>query len=80
MLNRLIKKKGAPLTWGPGPSSDPGSGATNVSAAIAAAAGTPRGDYPQGAVGGGEPDGGGGCGGGGPDGCGGGGLVRLCVP
>jgi hypothetical protein len=50
MLNRLIKKKGAPLTWGPGPSSDPGSGATAVSAAtavIATAAGTPGGDHPQ---------------------------------
>jgi hypothetical protein len=47
MLNRLIKKKGAPLTWGPGPSSDPGSGATAVSATVVAAAGTPRGDNPQ---------------------------------
>jgi hypothetical protein len=47
MINRLIKKKGAPLTWGPGPSSDPGSGATAVSAAAAVTAGTPRGDHPQ---------------------------------
>jgi hypothetical protein len=48
MFNRLIKKKGAPLTWGPEPSSDPGSGATAVSAAAAvAAAGTLGGDHPQ---------------------------------
>jgi hypothetical protein len=44
MVNRLIKKKGAPLTWGLGPSSDPGSGAT---AASAAGAGAPGGDHPQ---------------------------------
>jgi hypothetical protein len=50
MINRLIKKKGAPLTWGPGPSSDPGSGATAAFAAavvVAAVAGAPRGDHPQ---------------------------------
>jgi hypothetical protein len=50
MSDRLIKKKGAPLTWGPGPSNDPGSGATAVSVAdaiAAAAGGTPRGDHPQ---------------------------------
>jgi hypothetical protein len=53
MLNRLIKKKGAPLTWGPGPSSNPGSGVTAASAAaiaatvVAAVGGAPRGDHPQ---------------------------------
>jgi hypothetical protein len=47
MLNRPIKKKGAPLTWGPGPSSDPRSGATAVAAAVVVAAGTPGGDHPQ---------------------------------
>jgi hypothetical protein len=44
MINRLIKRKGASLTWGPGPSSDPRSGAI---AAFAAAAGAPGGDHPQ---------------------------------
>jgi hypothetical protein len=48
MINRLIKKKGAPLTWGPGPSSDPGSGATAAfAAAVVVAAAAPRGDHPQ---------------------------------
>jgi hypothetical protein len=41
----------ATLTWGPGPSSDPGSGATAAFAAAAAvvatAAGAPGGDHPQ---------------------------------
>jgi methylglyoxal synthase len=46
-------KKGVALTWGPGLSSDPGSGATaavavaTVAAAVVAAAGAPRGGYPQ---------------------------------
>jgi hypothetical protein len=35
--------KRATLTWGPGPSNDPGSGAT----AAFAAAGAPRGDRPR---------------------------------
>jgi hypothetical protein len=44
MINRLIKKReGATLTWGPGLSSDPGSGAT---AAVVAATGAPGGDRP----------------------------------
>jgi hypothetical protein len=52
MINSLIKKKGAPLTWDPGPSSNPGSGATaasaaaDVPAAVVAAGGAPRGDHP----------------------------------
>jgi hypothetical protein len=36
-----LKEKGATLTWGPGPSSDPGS------EIVAAAAGAPGGDHPQ---------------------------------
>ena len=36
-------EKGATLTWGPGLSSDPGSGTT----AAVAAAGAPEGDHPQ---------------------------------
>jgi hypothetical protein len=54
MINRLIKKKGAPLTWGPEPSNDPRSEATAASAAVAVAAvvvaaatGAPGGDHPQ---------------------------------
>jgi hypothetical protein len=54
MINRLIKKKGAPLTWGPEPSNDPGSEAIAASAAVAVAAvvvvaatGAPGGDHPQ---------------------------------
>jgi hypothetical protein len=52
---RLVEK-GTILTWGPGPSSDPGSEATAapvavaiavVAAAAVAAAGAPRGDHPQ---------------------------------
>jgi hypothetical protein len=43
MISRLMEK-GVAVTWGPGPSSDPGSGAT---AASAAAAGAPGGDHPQ---------------------------------
>jgi hypothetical protein len=44
-------KNGATLTWGPRPSSDPGSG-TSVAVVVAAAAvvvaaGAPRGDHPQ---------------------------------
>jgi hypothetical protein len=42
MLNRLIKKKGTPLTWGPR------SRVTVVSVVVAdAATGTPGGDHPQ---------------------------------
>jgi hypothetical protein len=53
-------EKGATLTWGPGLSSDPGSGVTAVVAVavaaaavvvvvavVVAAAGAPRGDHPQ---------------------------------
>jgi hypothetical protein len=45
-------EKRATLTWGPGLSSDPGSGATAAVAAVAvvvvvAAAGAPGGDHPQ---------------------------------
>jgi hypothetical protein len=49
MVIRLIKKNGALLTWGPGPSSDLGSGATAASTAVAAAVdvGAPGGDHPQ---------------------------------
>jgi hypothetical protein len=48
MINRLIKKKGAPLTWGPGPFSDLGSRATAAfAAAVVVVAGAPRGDHPQ---------------------------------
>jgi hypothetical protein len=41
-------KKGVTLTWGPGLSNDPRSGATAAVAAavVAAAAGAPGGDYP----------------------------------
>jgi hypothetical protein len=44
-----LKEKGATLTWGPGPSSDPGSeiAALVVVAATVAAAGAPGGDHPQ---------------------------------
>jgi hypothetical protein len=47
MIIRLMEK-GATLTWGPGLSSDPESGATAVVAAVVvvAAAGAPRGDHP----------------------------------
>jgi hypothetical protein len=43
-----LKEKGATLTWGPGPSSDPGSkiAALDVAAAAVAAAGAPGGDHP----------------------------------
>jgi hypothetical protein len=45
-----FKEKGTTLTWGPGPSSDPGSEAIAAPAAAAvvvvAAAGAPRGDHP----------------------------------
>jgi hypothetical protein len=37
-----LKEKGATLTWGPGPSSDPRSGIATL-----AAAGAPGGDHPQ---------------------------------
>jgi hypothetical protein len=54
MINRLIKKEGATLTWGPGLSSDPRSGATAavvvaavVVAAVVVAAGAPGGDRPR---------------------------------
>jgi hypothetical protein len=51
MINRLIKKKGAPLTWGPRPSSDPGSRVTAAfaaaAAAVVAAASATEGDHPQ---------------------------------
>jgi hypothetical protein len=51
MMIRL-KEKGTTLTWGPGPSSDPGSEAiaAPTAAAVVAAvavAGAPRGDHPQ---------------------------------
>jgi hypothetical protein len=39
VIKRLIKRKGASLTWGPGPSNGLGSGAT--------AAGAPGGDRPR---------------------------------
>jgi hypothetical protein len=49
-----LKEKGNTLTWGPGPSSDPGSemvaapAAAAIAAAVAvAAAGAPRGDHPK---------------------------------
>jgi hypothetical protein len=50
-----LKEKGTTLTWGPGPSSDPGSKAiADPAAAVAAtvavavaAAGAPGGDHPQ---------------------------------
>jgi hypothetical protein len=47
-----LKEKGATLTWGPGPSSDPGNEITALATAAAAAvvvvatAGAPRGDHP----------------------------------
>jgi hypothetical protein len=41
-----LKEKGATLTWGPGPSSDPGSEIVAL-AAIVAAAGAPGGDHLQ---------------------------------
>jgi hypothetical protein len=54
MIKRLIKGKGASLTWGPGPSNGLGSGvtaafpATVVAAVVVvAAAGAPRGDCPR---------------------------------
>jgi hypothetical protein len=48
MISRLMEK-GVALTWGPRPSSDPGSGATAASAiaVVVAAVGAPRGDHPQ---------------------------------
>jgi hypothetical protein len=47
MMIRL-KEKGTTLTWGPGPSSDPGSEVIAAPAAVVvAAAGVPRGDHPQ---------------------------------
>jgi hypothetical protein len=43
---RLVEK-GTTLTWGPGPSSDPGSEAIAAPATVAvAAAGAPGGDHP----------------------------------
>jgi hypothetical protein len=44
-----LKEKGATLTWGPGPSSDPGSEIAALAAAAAAvvvAASAPGGDHP----------------------------------
>jgi hypothetical protein len=41
-----LKEKRATLTWGPGPSSDPGSKIAAL-AAVVAAAGAPGGDHPQ---------------------------------
>jgi hypothetical protein len=45
-----LKEKGATLTWGPGPSSDPGSEIAALAAAAASvvvvAAGAPGGDHP----------------------------------
>jgi hypothetical protein len=47
IIDKLMKKmKGATLTWGPGPSSNPGSGATAAFVA-AAGGGAPGGDRPQ---------------------------------
>jgi hypothetical protein len=53
MINRLMEK-GVALTWGPGPSSDPRSGATAAfvvatvaAAVVATAAGAPGGDRPR---------------------------------
>jgi hypothetical protein len=51
VIKRLIKRKGASLTWGPGPSNGLGSGATAAFAAAAiavvvAAASAPQGDCP----------------------------------
>jgi hypothetical protein len=42
-----LKEKGATLTWGPGPSSDPGSRIAALVVVVAAAAGAPGGDHPQ---------------------------------
>jgi hypothetical protein len=53
IIKRLIKRKGASLTWGPGPSNGLGSGATTafavaaVAAAVVAATGAPGGDRPR---------------------------------
>jgi hypothetical protein len=44
-----LKEKGATLTWGPGPSSDPRSeiaALATAATAIVAAAGAPGGDHP----------------------------------
>jgi hypothetical protein len=48
MMIRL-KEKGTTLTWGPGPSSDPGSEAIAAPtvAAVVVVAGVPKGDHPQ---------------------------------
>jgi hypothetical protein len=47
MMFRL-KEKGTTLTWGPGPSSDPGSEEIAAPAAAAVAdTGVPGGDHPQ---------------------------------
>jgi hypothetical protein len=40
-------KEGATLTWGPGPSSVPGSGTSAAVAVATTAAGAPGGDHPQ---------------------------------
>jgi hypothetical protein len=44
-----LKEKGVALTWGPGPSSDPGSKIVALAAAavVVAAAGAPGGDHPK---------------------------------
>jgi hypothetical protein len=44
-----LKEKGATLTWGPGPSSDPGSEITALAATavVVVAAGALGGDHPQ---------------------------------
>jgi hypothetical protein len=42
-----LKEKRTTLTWGLGPSSDPGSEAITAPAVAAAAAGVPGGDHPQ---------------------------------
>jgi hypothetical protein len=42
-----LKEKRATLTWGPGPSSDPGSETIVAPAAAAVAVGAPEGDHPQ---------------------------------
>jgi hypothetical protein len=47
---QITGKKGVALTWGPGPSNDPGSVATAafaVAAVVVAVAGAPRGDRPR---------------------------------
>jgi hypothetical protein len=42
-----LKEEGATLTWGLGPSSDPGREIAALAAVAVAAAGAPGGDHPQ---------------------------------